>query len=202
MLSNFSYIKIPYFTGEILQDIQVLLYANNKKKTYEHSKAVANTNIEIAKQYKLDINICELCGYLHDISAMISPNDMLIFAQNNRMYIDEAEKKYPFLLHQRMSKLIAEQDFHITDNRILSAIECHSTLRMNPTSYDMALFIADKLSWDKEGLPPFYELMCNNLKGSLELASLAYMDYIIVNKMILYPHKWFEDGMRFLKTLI
>ena len=199
MLNVFPYITIPEFSGNIKADVKELLSAHKKAKTFAHVEAVAEMNANIAEQYGLDKNICELGGYLHDISAIIAPVDMLAYATENGWYIDEAEKKYPFLMHQRISKTIAEQDFGIADERILSAIECHSTLKANPTDYDMALFIADKLAWDQDGTPPFYSILSDALKQSLEAASLAYMNYIVENKMILYPHKWFEMGMCFLK---
>ncbi len=66
--------------------------------------------------------------------------------RENNLYIDEAELKYPFILHQKISRLLANTFFNVEDERILSSIECHSTLKANPTSYDMALFVADKLS--------------------------------------------------------
>ena len=199
MLNVFPYITIPEFSGDIKADVKELLSTHKKAKTFNHVEAVAEVSINIAVQYGLDKNICELGGYLHDISAVIAPIDMLTYATENGWYIDEAERKYPFLLHQRIAKKIAEQDFGIADERVLSAIECHSTLKANPTDYDMALFIADKLAWDQDGTPPFYSILSDALKQSLEAASLAYMDYIVENKLILYPHKWFEAGMSFLK---
>ena len=201
MLSNFSYIILPDFTGDIKANIQSLFNANNKAKTFEHSKAVADMNMKIAGQYGLDLHICGLCGYLHDISAVIARDDMLSYAVENNWHIDEAERRFPVILHQRISKLIAEQDFGITDRQILSAVECHTTLRINPSVYDMALFIADKLAWDL-GHPPFYGIVKSALDISLESASLAYMDYIVKNKMILYPHKWFEKSMEFLHNVV
>ena len=30
-------------------------------------------------------------------------------------------------------------------------------LKAEPTEYDMVLFIADKLAWDQEGIPPFLQ---------------------------------------------
>jgi HD superfamily phosphohydrolase YqeK len=87
---------------------------------------------------------------------VVAPGDMLAYAMEKGWHIDEAENKYPFLLHQRISKTIAEQDFGVTDEQILSAVECHTTLKTNPSAYDMALFIADKLAWDQEGEAPFY----------------------------------------------
>lgn len=198
MLTSYSYITIPGFTGDIKADVEALLCANNKQKIFDHVKAVADMNVNIAEKYGLDKNICELCGYLHDISAVVTPGDMMAYAMENEWYIDEAESKYPFLFHQRISKVIAEQDFGITDEQILSAIECHTTLKTNPSVYDMALFIADKLAWDGEDEAPFYSVVSDALKQSLESAALTYMDYIVANKMILYPHKWFEACMRFL----
>ena len=187
------------FTGNIKTDVENLLTANNRRKTFVHVKAVAEANIKIAEQYNLDKDICESSEYLHDISAIIAPSYMLNYAEQNDWYIDEAERKYPFLLHQRISRIIAQEDFNVTDERILSAIEHHSTLQNNPSDYDMALFVADKLTWDGEGEAPFYSIVNNALKESLEAASLAYMDYIVENKMILFPHKWFEDGVTFLR---
>jgi len=199
MLSSFKYIKIPEFSGDIKSDVQNLLCLNNKYKIFEHVKAVADANIKIAEQYGLDSNICELCSYLHDICAVMPYDDMMTYAVDNNWHIYESEKKYPVLLHQRISKAIAEQDFNITDARILSAIECHTTLKANPSDYDMALFVADKLAWD-QGVPPFYDIVKESLKKSLEAASLAYMDYIVENNMMSYPHTWFEESVKFLRN--
>jgi len=193
MLSYFPNIKIPGFTGDIKADVQELLYANSKADTFGHVKAVAEKNIEIAAQYGLDENICELCGYLHDISAVMPYGDMAAYAVENNWHIYEAEKKVPMLLHQRISKAIAKEDFGVTDGRILSAVECHSTLKANSSDYDKALFVADKLAWDKNGKPPFFDIVSDALKQSLEAASLAYMNYIVENNMILYRHEWFDD---------
>ncbi|MHB1152548.1 MAG: HD domain-containing protein [Eubacteriales bacterium] len=200
MLDLFPYIKIPDFTDNLQSDAKMLLCLNNRQDVFDHCHAVAETNIKIAEKYNLDKTLCERAGYLHDISAVIEPADMLVLAQSFELYIDEAEVRYPFLLHQRISRFIATNVFDITDELILSAIECHTTLKANPTKYDMALFIADKLSWDQDGRPPFYNDIDHALEISLGRASLAYMEYIVENKMILFPHKWFTEGLSFLKN--
>jgi predicted HD superfamily hydrolase involved in NAD metabolism len=186
------------FTGDIKADVETIMRSNNKAKTYDHVKAVAEMNIKIAEQYGLDKNICELCGYLHDISAVIAPQDMLAYAVENGWYIDESERKHPFILHQRISRVIAQEDLGVTDERILSAVEHHSTLKTNPSDYDMAVFIADKMAWDQDGKAPFYSVVSDALKQSLEAASLAYMNYMVEHKMLLYPHKWWKESMKWL----
>ena len=183
------------FTGNIKSDVRSLLYISDKAKTFDHSQQVAKMNAKIAKQYGLDQDICEISGYLHDISAVISPSHMMEYAIQNNWEIDEAEHKYPMLLHQRISQVIAKEDFGVTDPRILSAVGHHTTLKANPSAYDMALFVADKLAWDQDGTPPFYTNVSNALEQSLELASLVYMRYMMENNMILHPHRWWKDGL-------
>ena len=54
--------------------------------------------------------------------------------------------KYHFLLHQRISTIIANEKFDIKDQDILSAIECHTTLKKDANDYDKAVFLADKIA--------------------------------------------------------
>ena len=57
----------------------------------------------------------------------------------------------------------------------------------------MSLFIADKLAWDKRGIPPFYEEVDSALDISLEAACYKYMEYMVEDDMILCPHdNWIE----------
>jgi HD superfamily phosphohydrolase YqeK len=181
------------------EDVRRLLLSNGKNKTLAHVTAVANTNGQIAERYGLDREICIACGLLHDISAILRPADMLSYAQGEGFSVDESEERFPFLLHQRFARMLSVDLFGIQDMRILSAVECHSTLKANPSTYDMALFVADKLSWDKEGQPPYFRIVFTALDCSLEAASLAYMDYIVDNNMILLPHRWFSQGREFLR---
>ena len=201
MLEQFSYITNARI-NDVEDGVKILLTANNRQKTYVHAQAVAGMNVRIAATYGLDENVCKICGLLHDIAAVIKPDDMTAYAVKNGWHIDEAEMKYPFLLHQRVSRQIAEEGFKITDLRVLSAVECHTTLKAEPSEYDMALFIADKLAWDQDGAPPFLAVVEGALGRSLAAAAYAYMDYIVKHKMILYPHKWFEDGMEYLAASV
>ena len=189
-------------TGYIEADVKNLLLQNGKIKTYEHVKAVADRNIVIAEMFGLDQTICRIGGLLHDISVIIRPADMLDYFETSNLFIDESERRYPFILHQRVSKLLAQSLFQITDPDILSSVECHSTLKGNPSNYDMALFIADKLSWDQDGKPPFYDDVYNQLSVSLECACLTYINYVIDHKMILYPHSWFQEAKTYLLSKI
>ena len=193
ILDNFSYIKTETLSGDIRTDIKTLLFINGKNNTYIHVSNVAERNALIAKTYNLKHDKCVIAGLLHDISAIIKPADMLEYAYENRLDTCEAERKYPFLLHQRLSKICAIEYFNISDEEILSAIECHITLKRRSSKYEMSLFIADKLAWDKRGIPPFYEEVNAALDISLEAACYRYIEYMVNNDMILCPHdNWIE----------
>lgn len=193
IFDDFSYIKTEPLSGNIRTDVKNILLINGKSNTYIHVANVADRNALISKTYDLDHDKCVIAGLLHDISAIIKPEDMLKYAYENRLEVCEAERKYPFLLHQRLSKICAVEYFNISDEEILSAIECHTTLKKCPTKYEMSLFIADKLAWDKRGIPPFYEEVDDALGISLEAACYKYMEYMVDNDMILCPHdNWIE----------
>ena len=190
---DLGYIKTEPLSGDIRTDVKNILLINGRSNTYIHVANVADRNALISKTYDLDHDKCVIAGLLHDISAVIRPEDMLKYAYENRLEICEAERKYPFLLHQRLSKICAVEYFNISDEEILSAIECHTTLKKWPSKYEMSLFIADKLAWDREGLPPFYEEVNAALDISLEAACYKYMEYMVDNDMILCPHdNWIE----------
>ena len=114
-LNNYRYVNTTKVTGDIVFDVTSFLLRNNKQKTLKHVIDVANTNSEIAEMYGLDKDTCIACGYLHDISAVITPNDMLTYMIENNLFIDESEIKYPFILHQRISRLISKDFFNIDD---------------------------------------------------------------------------------------
>lgn len=193
IFDDLGYIKTEPLSGDIRTDVKNILLINGRSNTYIHVANVADRNALISKTYDLDHDKCVIAGLLHDISAVIRPEDMLKYAYENRLEVCEAERKYPFLLHQRLSKICAVEYFNISDEEILSAIECHTTLKKCPSKYEMSLFIADKLAWDREGLPPFYEEVNAALDISLEAACYKYMEYMVDNDMILCPHdNWIE----------
>lgn len=202
ILELYEYVEGFEFSGHIENDVKLLLQNNGKYKTFTHVTNVAQKSVELAEMFDLDVETCRTGGYLHDISAVISPADMLQYAVTNNMTLCEAERKYPFLLHQRMSRIVAKDHFCISDEDVLSAIECHTTLKNDPSKYEMVLFIADKLAWDQEGIPPFYNEVSDALNDSLERACYMYMKYMNDNGKVLCPHTNWTTSFEWLKNTL
>lgn len=199
LLDTYAYIKKPVLTKDFKTDMTNLYLANGKVDTLNHVQGVAEVITDIAQAENLDREACITAAYCHDIAAIIRPADMLDHARKHYMDLDPAEVKYPFLLHQRLSALIAEEVFAVRDRNILDSISHHTTLKANPTKYEMALFVADKLSWDQEGTPPFHGEVKRGLTQSLYHASLAYIENMFTNNLLLHPHKLLEEAHAWLK---
>lgn len=177
MLNTYIYINHSCYESDIVQRIKSLFLLNNQQKRYEHICSVVNRIDTIAIQYGIDREKCHLSAMLHDISTLIKWEDMLSYAKDNAWDLCDAEISHPFLLHQKISEVIAREDFCITDYDVLKAIAFHTFLCENASQYQMALFIADKLDWSIGGYPPYYEQMSEALKISLEVACYEYVKY-------------------------
>jgi len=199
-LSHWPYLQTIPLSGDLKTDITGFLTVNSRQDTVSHCMSVAAASQRIALRFGLDEAIASTSALLHDVSNVVKPRDMLDYAMRQKWEIDASEEKYPFLLHQRLSAVFARALFDIRDPRILSAIGCHTTLKENPSAYDMALFLADKVSWEQAGTPPYYDAVSSALEKSLAHASLAYIDFALDNGMIRSPHPWLTDARHWLQT--
>lgn len=165
-------------TGDIPKDVNGLLSFHGKSEIAVHTRNVANNALKLAQIFNADKYGSFISGCLHDISRII-PNEKMVGVCNELgIEVLNEELTFPSLLHPRLSKQMAQDIFNIKDFNILSAIECHTTLKANPGVIDMILFVADKMSWDKGYSEPFINEVTAGLDKSLEMGSYAYLKYM------------------------
>jgi predicted HD superfamily hydrolase involved in NAD metabolism len=172
-----------------------LLSSYNLTETADHVRNVATLAMKLASDYGVDRNKAEIAGILHDISVII-PNECRVEIAK-LLYVDlfDEEIEFPMILHQKLSKEFAKIYFGVQDTDILNAISCHTTLRSNPTKLDMIVFLADKISWDQEGKPPYLDLIMKGLGKSLESGTFNFVNYLMENKKSLrVVHPWLLDA--------
>lgn len=183
---------IPQCCIDLLNDYGKVIVA-------EHSKEVANEAKRLAKLFQEDGETIEIACFLHDISIIIQRDKHIEIAESLNLCIMPEERAFPLIIHQKLSAEIARIIFGMTDERILNAICCHSTLKANPTKLDMILFIADKIKWDQGGIPPYDDLVQEGLKKSLEHGVFAYVKYLYDNKSKLKViHPWLVEAYKYL----
>lgn len=150
----------------------------NNENLFEHSLAVATTAEKLAVEYDYDRNKAYIAGLLHDIGGVYPNNERIERAENFGISLLAEEYEFPLMIHQKLSKWLAEEKFKITDIEILEAVECHTTLHANYTKLDLILFLADKISWDGGDNAPFKEGLLCSLEDSMETAALYYINFI------------------------
>jgi len=190
-------------TGDIKKDVCNLLGEYNRNIIADHSLRVSRKAKVLARQFGGDEEFAEIAGLLHDISGVIPNGQKLEVARKLNIEVLQEEELVPSILHQKISKVIAEEIFDIRDTSILAAISCHTTLRANATKMDMILFIADKLEWDQTGAPPYFLKVEEQLKKSLELGVYTFIKYQLDNRenlMVLHP--WLEEAYLDLKAKV
>ncbi|TQB09140.1 HD domain-containing protein [Enterococcus faecalis] len=182
-------------------EIKQYLVSKNCEKTYYHCMEVGEYAYQLGEKYLTSPEKVSIAGYLHDISAVYPNNQRINVAQKYGIELNEAEMAFPMIIHQKISKSIAKMDFGIEDNEILSAIECHTTLKKNYSDINLVLFVADKIKWDQEGKPPYLDGLLQALNCSLENAAYFYIDYILKHD-IKVVHPWLWDAYNQLNLII
>jgi len=181
-------------TGDFINDCYTFLKDNNKVIVAEHSLKVSNECLRLANIFGYSQEDARIAGILHDISAVFPYYTQLAIVKNYGVELLSEEEYFPLLVHQKTSRTIAEKTFDIHDMSILNAIGCHTTLKENPSTLDLILFIADKLCWDKAYTAPYYELVSNALETSLEYAAYVYMKYNLDEDLLKIIHPWYKQS--------
>ena len=156
--------------------------ANNKLDVLSHTLKVRDNALILARKYVIDYEQAKNAALLHDISTLIPVENYLSIAEALDWEIFPAEREFPSLLHQRISRIVAVETFNIVDKEVLNAINCHTTLRRNASTLDKILFLADQFSSDNKDTPAYMPLVRKAAEVSLNNAIKCYFENLMLNK--------------------
>lgn len=97
----------------------------------------------LAMRYGYDLKKAEIAGLLHDCAKKYDDATMLGKCLEHGITVTEDERREPSLLHAKLGAWMAANKYGVTDTDILSAIECHTTGKINMTLLDKILYVAD-----------------------------------------------------------
>jgi predicted HD superfamily hydrolase involved in NAD metabolism len=120
------------------------LKSNLSEKRYQHSLGTAECARNLAIKYRLDDEKAYLAGLLHDC-AKCFPNEKLLSIIDEHLEVEEIERMNYKTLHAPVSAYIAEKTFGVTDKEILSSIRWHTLGKVNMTTFEKIVFLADKI---------------------------------------------------------
>jgi predicted HD superfamily hydrolase involved in NAD metabolism len=184
-------------TGDLAEDVARFLTVNGHSHTAAHCASVAQEAARLAASFGVDTGLAAQAGWLHDISAVIPNEQRISAAQTWGLEVLPEEESFPMIIHQKLSVVVARELFPMTDDAVLSAIGCHTTLKANASALDKVLFVADKVRWDQTGVPPYFDELQAALTVSLDGAVLCYLQYLWERRHTLrVVHPWLVDAYR------
>lgn len=190
------------FTDDLKNNIYSFLVSNDCTETADHCMTVGEEARRVALRFGANPDAAEIAGWLHDISAVFPHQERVNVSKQLKIDILPEEEIFPMIIHQKISRVMAQEIFNISDQEILDAVGCHTTLRGNATLLDQVLFVADKIAWDQAGEPPYLEELNLKLKQSLAHGAYAYINYLWLRKESLkVVHPWLRDAYEELSTV-
>ena len=132
------------------QEYDTLLRQKLSPKRYEHSVAVMERAVELAKRYGVDAEKAKLAGLLHDVMKDEEKINLLQFIGNSDILLSVAEKNGPPLWHAIGGFLYARDILKIEDADVLNAIRYHTTGRANMSPLEQVVYLADLTSADRD----------------------------------------------------
>jgi predicted HD superfamily hydrolase involved in NAD metabolism len=182
------------FTGDTLRDAPAFLEYHGFSHLAVHVKAVALEARNLAEHFGLDANAAELAGILHDIAVIVPNAERIALSRALELPVFPEEEQIPMILHQQHGRIFARDLFGIRDDRVLSAIECHTTLKANSSPLDRAVFLADKISWDQPGIPSYLNDLLAALEHGLDAGTRFFLEHLISSPNLLVVHPWLRDA--------
>jgi predicted HD superfamily hydrolase involved in NAD metabolism len=120
------------------------LKENLNEERYEHSLGTADSAKMLAEKYGQDCEKAYIAGLLHDCAKCFSTEKLLEIIDAN-LEIEDAEKENYKTLHAPVSAFIAQIEFGVVDEEILSAIRWHTLGNPSMTTFEKIIFLADKI---------------------------------------------------------
>lgn len=111
---------------------------------YKHCLSVEQTAIDLAKQYGADVEKASLAALLHDCAKNIA-KDPETFAADHHIgqYLHDYDDLPTPVLHAPMGAHMAQIEFGVNDDEVLSAISWHTSGKPNMSLLDKVIYLAD-----------------------------------------------------------
>lgn len=111
-----------------------------------HSLGCADAAKKLAKLFNLDEDKAYLAGLIHDCAKNFDDAHLLNLIKTEiKTGYDLSELKNPKTYHAIVGAYFAKKEFEIEDIEIIDAIRCHTIGKINMTTFEKIIFLADKI---------------------------------------------------------
>ena len=123
-----------------IEQYKIWLKNNLTEERYLHSLGTAEVAKELALRFNLDVKKAELAGLIHDCAKCLD-KDALLDLMKNCKTLSEEELNNIKTYHAPAGEVLAQKEFGIVDEEILSAIRWHTIGKIGMSDFDKIIFI-------------------------------------------------------------
>ncbi len=158
-------------------------------RRYRHVLGVARTAEKLARVHGVSTAKARTAGLLHDIAREWAAGDLLRYAQEHDMRVDEGERAAPVLLHARVGAELARRQFGVTDPETLAAIRQHTVAGPNMGDLAKIVYIADSVEPSRTfaGRAELAQLAERSLDEGLLACVASSLSYLVGRRVSIAP---------------
>ena len=115
-------------------------------KRYQHTLNVRRMAVKLAKRWGADPEKAALAALLHDTAKELPREEMLQILNDNAIIAENAQNRPSPVWHGICAAILAQTQWGVEDEEVLSAIRCHTTGKPGMSLLDEIVFLADMTS--------------------------------------------------------
>lgn len=119
------------------------LKANLNEERYEHSLGTADCAKKLAERFGLDKDKAYFTGLIHDCAKCMQLEETMAILKT--LPLEDGELCNPKTHHAPVGAYIAKKEFGVDDEEVLSAIRWHTLGKVDMTTFEKIIFLADKI---------------------------------------------------------
>lgn len=158
-----------------MKSIREVIDTEFSEKRRLHTYGVVETAKSLAKQYGADAEKAEIAALYHDLFRGKQVDILNYYVKHlnlGKAYIDNAN-----LSHSKVAVHVMKNEYAITDEDILNAVNYHTTGRANMSVLEKVIFIADAIEPNRKY--PGVDNLRQLAKEDLDRACLASLENTI-----------------------
>lgn len=132
-----------------MEDLEKVVIRLLNPNRVNHVLGCRDTAARLARIWGVDETDAARAGMLHDVTKAIDGPLQLTLCREYGKGLSEFSKKYPKTLHALTGSLVAQRIFG-ENEKVVSAIECHTTGKGNMTMLEKIIYVADYMEPNRD----------------------------------------------------
>ena len=174
-----------------MTDEKIIEMLKNRLDEYRfnHSLAVADEAVVLAKRYGCDINKARTAGLLHDVFKNESVENMIDYINKNNIKLTDVEMNAKKLWHSILGSYYISNDLGVDDIDVINAVRYHTTARAGMSILEKVIYLADYTSADRtyNGVEQMRKAVKIDMESAMQIALEFSINELLQKGACIHP---------------